>query len=53
MYCRLGEVTVLCFSHQWVLQSHDLVRERQPDLKVLADDEYNKIQIFANCVGMI
>lgn len=31
---------------QWVLDKQDLISERQNDLKVLEEDEYNKIMIF-------
>ncbi|ELT95692.1 hypothetical protein CAPTEDRAFT_154644 [Capitella teleta] len=31
---------------QWLLEVHDLKRERQADMKVLTEEEYNKIMIF-------
>ncbi|XP_064649185.1 cyclin-C-like [Lineus longissimus] len=31
---------------QWVLDKQDLMKERATDLKVLAEEEYNKIMIF-------
>ena len=38
------------FSQQWVLEKQDILKERQVDLKILAEDEYMKILIFyANC----
>ncbi len=35
----------LC-SQQWLLDKQDVLRERQPDLKVLTEEEYQKIMIF-------
>ena len=32
-------------SQQWILDSQDLIRERQPDLEVLSEEEYAKIMI--------
>lgn len=38
------------FSQQWLLDKQDLIRERQLDLSVLAEEEYQKIHIFfASC----
>lgn len=38
------------FSQQWMLDKQDLLRERQQDLKILTEDEYQKVMIFfANC----
>lgn len=34
------------FSQQWLLDKQDLIRERQHDLAILAEDEYQKIFIF-------
>ncbi|XP_050389545.1 cyclin-C isoform X2 [Patella vulgata] len=31
---------------QWVLDKQDLMRERQADLKVITEDEYQKVMIF-------
>ncbi|KAI1720263.1 cyclin-C [Ditylenchus destructor] len=31
---------------QWILEKHDLLRERGEDLKILAEEEYQKIMIF-------
>ncbi|KAL3846868.1 hypothetical protein ACJMK2_017822 [Sinanodonta woodiana] len=31
---------------QWLLDRQDLIRERQSDLKVLSEEDYNKIMIF-------
>ncbi len=31
---------------QWILDKTDLLRERQPDLQALTEDEYQKIIIF-------
>ncbi|XP_076435370.1 cyclin-C-like isoform X2 [Babylonia areolata] len=31
---------------QWILDKQDLLRERQHDLKILTEDEYQKIMIF-------
>ena len=40
------------FSHQWLLDKQDLMRERSADLKVLSEEEYQKIIIFfANCMS--
>ena len=37
-------------SQQWLLDRQDIVRERQADLKVLNEDEYQKLMIFfAGC----
>lgn len=39
-----------CYSQQWILDKQDLVRERQLDLQVLSEEEYQKIFIFfSNC----
>lgn len=35
----------LC-SLQWILDKQDLLKERQKDLKFLAEEEYWKLQIF-------
>ena len=41
------------YSQQWVLDPQDLFKNRQADLKVLSEDEYQKIMIFfANCKYM-
>lgn len=41
---------IINFSQQWILDKQDLIRERQQDLVVLNDEEYQKIFIFfANC----
>lgn len=38
------------FSQQWLLDSQDLIQERQADLEVLSEEEYMKIMnFFANC----
>ncbi len=38
------------FSQQWLLDRQDILRERQADLKVLTEDEYQKVMIFfSNC----
>lgn len=38
------------FSQQWLLDKQDLIRERQHDLAILTEEEYQKIFIFfANC----
>lgn len=34
------------FSQQWLLDKQDLVRERQYDLSVLTEEEYQKLFIF-------
>ncbi|RXM27863.1 Cyclin-C [Acipenser ruthenus] len=34
------------FSLQWILDKQDLMKERQKDLKFLAEEEYWKLQIF-------
>lgn len=40
----------MCYSQQWILDKQDLVRERQLDLQVLSEEEYQKICIFfSNC----
>lgn len=37
---------------QWLLDRQDLIRERQQDLVVLTEEEYQKIFIFfSNCVS--
>jgi len=37
-------------SQQWLLDRQDLIRERQQDLAVLTEEEYQKIFIFfSNC----
>jgi hypothetical protein len=37
-------------SQQWLLDRQDLIRERQQDLVVLTEEEYQKIFIFfSNC----
>jgi len=33
-------------SQQWLLDKQDLVRERQHDLSILTEEEYQKIFIF-------
>lgn len=33
-------------SQQWLLDKQDLIRERQHDLSVLTEEEYQKIFIF-------
>lgn len=33
-------------SQQWLLDRQDILRERQADLKVLTEDEYQKIMVF-------
>jgi len=42
-----------CFwncSQQWLLDQQDLIRERQADLAVLSEEEYQKLFIFfSNC----
>jgi len=41
---------MLCCSQQWILDKQDLVRERQLDLQILSEEEYQKIGIFfSNC----
>lgn len=41
---------LLCYSQQWILDKQDLVRERQLDLQILSEEEYQKIGIFfSNC----
>lgn len=41
---------VVCYSQQWILDKQDLVRERQLDLQILSEEEYQKICIFfSNC----
>lgn len=43
-------IKLLYFSQQWILDKQDLIRERQLDLQVLSEDEYQKICIFfTNC----
>jgi hypothetical protein len=38
------------YSQQWLLDRQDLIRERQQDLIVLTEEEYQKIFIFfSNC----
>jgi len=38
------------YSQQWLLDRQDLIRERQQDLVVLTEEEYQKIFIFfSNC----
>lgn len=38
------------YSQQWILDKQDLIRERQHDLAILAEEEYQKILIFfSNC----
>lgn len=40
----------IIFSQQWLLDKQDLIRERQHDLGILTEEEYQKIFIFfANC----
>lgn len=34
------------FSQQWLLDKQDLIRERQYDLSILTEEEYQKIFIF-------
>lgn len=34
------------FSQQWLLDKQDLIRERQHDLQILTEEEYQKIFIF-------
>ena len=49
MHVKVNHV-LLYFSQQWVLDKQDILRERQVDLKVLTEEEYQKIMIFyANC----
>lgn len=36
----------LPFSQQWILDKQDLTRERQHDLAILTEEEYQKIFIF-------
>lgn len=38
--------TIFFFSQQWILDKQDLIRERQHDLGILQEDEYQKIFIF-------
>lgn len=41
-------------SQQWILDRQDLIRERQYDLQVLSEDEYQKIFIFfANVIQVL
>lgn len=43
---------IICqfFSQQWLLDKQDLVRERQHDIAVLTEEEYQKLFIFfSNC----
>ena len=43
-------IGVIC-SQQWILDKQDLLRERQHDLKILTEEEYQKVMIFyANCM---
>ncbi|XP_065200079.1 cyclin-C-like [Planococcus citri] len=39
---------------QWIFDKQDLIRERQHDLAILTDEEYQKIiMFFANCIQYI
>jgi len=41
---------IVFYSQQWILDKQDLVRERQLDLQILSEEEYQKIGIFfSNC----
>uniref|UniRef100_A0A0K8TS88 Cyclin-C n=1 Tax=Tabanus bromius TaxID=304241 RepID=A0A0K8TS88_TABBR len=41
-------------SQQWILDRQDLIRERQHDLQILTEDEYQKIFIFfANVIQVL
>lgn len=41
-------------SQQWLLDKQDLIRERQYDLTILAEDEYQKVLIFfANFIQLL
>ena len=31
---------------QWLLERHDLMKHRQADLKVISEEEYQKVMIF-------
>ncbi|CAG2054558.1 unnamed protein product [Timema podura] len=37
---------ILHYSQQWLLDRQDLIRERQQDLQILTEEEYQKIFIF-------
>ena len=40
----------MCFSQEWVLDKQELASNRQGDLQVISEDEYQKVMIFfANC----
>jgi len=42
------------YSQQWLLDRQDILRERQADLKVLTEEEYQKIMIFfANLIQVL
>ena len=44
------DLLFILHSHQWLLDKQDLTRERQYDLKILGEDELQKVMIFfANC----
>jgi len=49
---RCNATFIVCdVSQQWILDPDDLMRERQEDLAVLSQEEYQKIIIFfANCM---
>jgi len=40
----------MVFSEQWLLEKQDLTRERGEDVKVLGEEDYQKLLIFfTNC----
>ena len=41
-------------SQQWILDKQDLIKERQADLQVLSEEEYQKVMIFfTNCEQLL
>lgn len=50
MICSILFNKIVFYSQQWILDKQDLVRERQLDLQILSEEEYQKIGIFfSNC----
>lgn len=51
--CEIDNLLIFFSSQQWLFDKQDLMRERQPDLKILnSEEDYHKILIFfANCMS--
>lgn len=52
---EIDTLYIFFHSQQWLFDKQDLMRERQPDLKILnSEEDYHKILIFfANCMSFI